>query len=292
VRVLIIGKTGQVGQELSRLQWPAQFDVTQLGRTECDLSDIESIARVVEANNPDIVINAAAYTAVDRAESEPDLAMLVNGRAPGELARACARTGATLIHLSTDYVFDGAKQSAYVEDDPVGPLSVYGRTKEAGEAPIRAEHDKHIILRTSWVFSAHGVNFVNTMLRLAATQPELRVVSDQTGAPTSARDIAAAIAVIANAVAEGRGAWGTFHFTSAEPTSWFGFAEAIVAGAPSRPKVTPIPTAEYPTPARRPTNSVLDCTRIARAYGIAQPSWRAALADVLAGRLSPSKPAC
>jgi dTDP-4-dehydrorhamnose reductase len=282
MHVLIIGKTGQVGRELSRLEWPAH--VTQLEREECDLSDIASIRRAVEMNEPDIVINAAAYTAVDRAESEPELAMVVNGRAPGELARACAEKGAALIHLSTDYVFDGTKRDAYVEDDPVNPLSVYGRTKEAGEAAIRAAHDKYIILRTSWVFSAHGTNFVQTMLRLAATRPELRVVADQTGAPTSARDIALALAAIAKAVGEGGTAWGMFHFASAEPTSWHGFAEAIFAGAPSPPKIVPITTAEYPTPARRPANSILDCTRIGQAYGIAQPSWRDALAEVLVGR--------
>lgn len=280
MRVLIIGKTGQVGRELSRLEWPAH--VTQLGREECDLSDAASLARAVEISEPDIVINAAAYTAVDRAESEPELAMTVNGRAPGELARACAKRGAALIHLSTDYVFDGTKLSAYVEDDPVNPLSVYGRTKEAGEVAIRDAHDRHIILRTSWVFSAYGTNFVKTMLRLAATHPELRVVADQIGAPTSARDIAHAIAVIAKAVSAGRAEWGTFHFASAGPTSWHGFAEAIFSGAPSPPKITPIATAEYPTPARRPANSVLDCTRIGQVYGIAQPSWRAALAEVLA----------
>jgi dTDP-4-dehydrorhamnose reductase len=283
VRVLIIGKTGQVARELARVEWPTQFSITQLGREQCDLSDIASIGRIVEAHTPDVVINAAAYTAVDRAEAEPELAMLVNGRAPGELARACAKIGAALIHLSTDYVFDGTKRGAYFEDDPVNPLSVYGRTKEAGEAAIRAEHDKHIILRTSWVFSAHGENFVKTMLRLAAAQPELRVVTDQRGAPTAARDIAHALAAIAGAVAAGKAQWGTFHFTSAEPTTWHGFAEAIVAGlGPARPKVTPIFTAERPTPARRPANSVLDCGRIRQAYGLAQPSWRAALVEVLA----------
>jgi len=283
VRVLIIGKTGQVARELARQEWSAHFNVTQLGREQCDLSGIASIVRIVEAHTPDIVINAAAHTAVDRAESESELATLVNGRAPGELARICAKIGAALIHLSTDYVFDGTKHGAYVENDPVNPLSVYGRTKEAGEAAIRAAHDKHIIVRTSWVFSAHGENFVKTMLRLAATQPELRVVADQHGAPTAARDIARALATIAEAIAVGKAQWGTFHFTSAEPTTWHGFAEAIVAGlGPTRPKVTPITTAERPTPARRPANSVLDCGRIRQAYGLPQPSWRAALAEVLA----------
>ena len=278
LRALIIGKTGQVGRELSRIAWPAQFEITQLGREECDISNIPSIAPLIEKRAPGIVINAAAYTAVDRAESEPDLAMAANALAPGEIARACAETGAALIHLSTDYVFDGMKHGAYVESDPVNPLSVYGRSKEAGEAAIRAALDRHVILRTSWVFSAHGANFVKTILRLAATRPELRIVADQHGGPTSARDIAHAIAAIAAA----NGPWGTFHFTSAEPTTWHGFAEAIVAGSRGpKPPVHAIVTAEYPTPARRPANSVLDCGRIGQAYGIAQPSWRAALAQVL-----------
>ncbi|HSZ75164.1 MAG TPA: dTDP-4-dehydrorhamnose reductase [Rhizomicrobium sp.] len=283
MRILIIGKNGQIARELARLAWPAQFHISQLSRAQCDLSDIASLGPIVEANTPDIVINAAAYTAVDRAESEPELAMRVNGDAPGALARVCAKTGAALIQLSTDYVFDGMKAGAYVEDDAVNPLSVYGRSKEAGEAAIRSTHDKHIILRTSWVFSAHGTNFVKTMVNLATTQPELRVVADQFGAPTPARDVAHALAAIAEAVAAGRAQWDTFHFTGTEPVTWHGFAEAIVAElGPARPKVTPISTAERPTPACRPANSVLDCAHIQRAYGLSQPSWREGMAQVLA----------
>jgi dTDP-4-dehydrorhamnose reductase len=284
MRVLVLGKSGQVARELARIEWPREISVTQLGRDECDLSDLASLGTIVTAAKPDIVVNVAAYTAVDRAESEQDLAMAVNGHAPGEIAKACSHLGAALIHISTDYVFDGAKMGAYREDDPVCPVSAYGKTKEAGETAIRAALEKHVILRTSWVFAGHGANFVKTMLRLAASRPELRVVADQMGAPTSAADIAQTIAAIADAIANCRGHWGTFHFTSAEPTSWHGFAQAIMEDAIAenvRPKVAAITTADYPTPATRPANSVLDCTRILDAYGIAQPSWRAALRKVL-----------
>ncbi|MGD0864582.1 MAG: dTDP-4-dehydrorhamnose reductase [Rhizomicrobium sp.] len=284
LRVLIFGKSGQVSRELSRLAWPEQMEVVQLGRDACDFCDPTTVASAVERLAPDVVINAAAYTAVDRAESEPELAMTVNGDAPREMARVCDRVGAALVHISTDYVFDGSKPGAYVEGDETHPASIYGRTKEAGEAGIRAVLARHVIVRTSWVFAGHGANFVKTMLRLGAERPELRVVADQHGAPTSARDIALALRDIVVARSEGRGAWGTFHFTSAEPTTWYGFARAILDGAGfvPVPKLSPITTAEYPTPAVRPANSVLDCTRIHREFGIPQPSWRVALSEVLA----------
>jgi dTDP-4-dehydrorhamnose reductase len=283
VRVLIFGKSGQVSRELARLVWPEDIEIVQLGRNACDLSQPSTIAAALERAAPDFVINAAAYTAVDRAESEPELAMAVNGEAPREIARVCHHIGAALAHISTDYVFDGRKVGAYLEDDPICPLSVYGRTKEAGEAGIRSELPRHLIVRTSWVFASHGANFVKTMLRLGAERPELRVVADQHGAPTSARDIALALKDLVLARAKGRGAWGTFHFTSSEPTTWYGFAEAVIAGAclASPPKITPITTAEYPTPAARPANSVLDCSRIQQQFGILQPSWRDALSNVL-----------
>jgi dTDP-4-dehydrorhamnose reductase len=242
---------------------------------------MQSVNDAILSANADLVINAAAYTAVDRAESESLLAERVNRDAPEAMALACARRGAALIHLSTDYVFDGTKIQPYLEDDPVGPVSVYGRTKEAGEAAVRGALDRHVIIRTSWVFSAHGNNFVKTMLRLGATRPEIRVVSDQNGAPTSARDIAGAIAAVTGAVQRDRGVWGTFHFASEAPTTWHGFAREIFAGTDHGPVVTPITTAEYPTPARRPSNSVLDCSKIMRAYSIAQPSWQHALRETL-----------
>ena len=281
MRVLILGRTGQVGGELAGVVWPAGVTVQQLDRSRCDLAIPPATGAKVLELRPDVVINAAAYTAVDRAESEPALAAAINRDSPSAMADACRAVGARLIHLSTDYVFDGEKRVPYVEDDPVAPLSVYGRTKQEGEAAIRARLPEHIILRTSWVFAAHGSNFVRTMLRLARERTELRIVADQQGAPTAARDIAGAIAAIVDRIAAGRGEWGTFHFTSGEPTTWLGFAEAIFAMNGGGPKLVPITTQEYKTAARRPLYSVLDCARLADRYGIAQPYWRAALADVM-----------
>lgn len=279
--VLIFGRTGQVGRELGQLTWPSGAIVRQLDRSHCDLTlPATAAARVLELR-PDIVINVAAYTAVDRAESEPALAAAVNRDSPSAMADACRRIGAKLIHLSTDYVFDGRKQAPYVEDDPVAPLSVYGRTKEEGEGAVRISLPEHVILRTSWVFAAHGSNFVRTMLRLATERTELRIVADQQGAPTAARDIAGAIGTIVDRIRAGRGAWGTFHFSSREPTTWLGFAEAIFAMRGTGPDLAPITAEEFVTPARRPRYSVLHCTKVAEKYGIAQPSWRAALADVM-----------
>jgi dTDP-4-dehydrorhamnose reductase len=282
MRILVFGKTGQVGRELSRIQWPRPSDVVQLDRAQCDLGDPQAIWNAIEWAGSGLVVNAAAYTAVDRAESEPELATRINRDAPAAMAAACARHHAALIHLSTDYVFDGNKSGPYVEDDVVGPVSVYGRTKEAGESAIRNGLDRHLIVRTSWVFSAHGSNFVKTMLRLAATRPELRVVADQRGGPTAARDIAKAIGVLAASLDQGATDWGTYHYAGAEETTWYAFAEAILAGVQPRPTVIPIATSEYPTAARRPSNSVLDCTRIREKFGIVQPSWYDGLRDTLA----------
>jgi dTDP-4-dehydrorhamnose reductase len=281
MRVLIFGRTGQVARELARMRWPENWEIVQLGRVDCNLEDPQATATAIHAAGSEIVINAAAYTAVDRAEAEPQIAERVNRDAPGAIAAACDRLGAALIHLSTDYVFDGSKRNPYRENDPVSPISIYGRTKAEGESFIRKALPRHVIIRTSWVFAAHGANFVRTMLRLVGERPELRIVDDQNGAPTAARDIAGAIATVAGRIAEGRGAWGTFHFTSAEPTTWFGFAQAIFELCGRQPRLIPIGSTEYRTAAQRPLNSVLDCGRIAQQYGISQPSWRAALKDVL-----------
>lgn len=281
MRVLIFGRTGQVGRELGRIAWRPGVTVQQLDRSECDLATPAAAGGKVLEMRPDVVINAAAHTAVDRAESEPDLAAAINHGSPSAMADACRAIGAKLIHLSTDYVFDGKKRVPYVEDDPVAPLSVYGRSKHVGEAAIRARLAEHIILRTSWVFASHGSNFVRTMLRVAKERTELRIVADQWGAPTAARDIAHAIAAIVDRIAAGRGAWGTFHFTSGEPTTWFVFAEAIFALRGAGPRLVPVTTEEYKTPARRPLYSVLNCARVGKYYGFAQPCWRAALADVM-----------
>ncbi|MGQ3031182.1 MAG: dTDP-4-dehydrorhamnose reductase, partial [Ferrovibrionaceae bacterium] len=248
----------------------------------------ETATAVVAAMKPGVVVNAAAYTAVDKAESDADQAFLVNRDGPAALARAAAAVGAPLIHVSTDYVFDGTKDGAYTEDDPVAPVSVYGRSKEAGERAVREAAERHVILRTAWVYSPFGNNFVKTMLRLGAEREELRVVADQRGCPTAAADIAAAIVRLAGA----DHGWGTYHYSGAGPTTWHGFAEAIFAGAAARgakvpARVTAIGTADYPTPAVRPANSVLDCSRIDRVHGIVARNWREALEDCLDALIGP-----
>jgi len=286
-RVLVTGRTGQVGTELARAAWPAGLVPEVVGRETLDLADPERAAEVVRTGGYALVINPAAYTAVDTAEQEEDLAVHINGEGPRALAMACTDAGIPLIHVSTDYVFDGAKDGPYTEDDPVAPLGAYGRSKLAGEVAVRAECAHHVILRTAWVFSAHGKNFVKTMLRLAAETPELRVVADQHGCPTAAHDIARALVEIARQIVlEGRGdAWGTYHFAGAGPTTWHGFAEAIVAAQAERtgkrPPVRPITTADYPTPARRPANSVPSTAKLDATFGIAPRPWPDTLAEVL-----------
>jgi dTDP-4-dehydrorhamnose reductase len=285
MKLLVLGAGGQVGRELCRLAWPAGYRVAGFGRDGVDIAQRQAVAEAVARERPDIVVNAAAYTAVDRAESEPEAAWAGNCTGPANLAAACAETGIPLIHLSTDYVFDGTKEGPYREDDPVAPLGVYGESKEAGDRAVREALPEHVILRTAWVYAAHGRNFVNTMLRLAGEHPVLRVVADQTGSPTAAADIAVAIAVVTQQTAAGNRRWGTYHFAGGGAVTWHGFAEAIFAeAAPWRgppPRVEPITTADYPTPARRPANSVLDCTKIGDAFGITPRPWRAALADVI-----------
>ena len=282
MRVLVFGGNGQVGRELARASWPAGCATVLLDRAGCDLQDADSVERTVLRLRPDVVVNAAAYTAVDRAEGEPELALIVNRDAPAAMASACDRAGASLIHLSTDYVFDGLKIAAYVEDDPIAPLSVYGRTKAEGEVAVRERLRRHLIIRTSWVFAAHGTNFVRTILRLARERSELQIVCDQRGAPTAARDIARSVASIVGSLMQGRAEWGTFHFSSGEATTWHDFALAIVDFSGKPIQVVPITTEKYRTAARRPPNSLLDCGRIDRHYGIRQPSWRLALSNVIA----------
>ncbi|MQX37745.1 dTDP-4-dehydrorhamnose reductase [Roseospira navarrensis] len=287
-RVLVTGATGQVGTELARVPWPEGLAPVVVGRETLDLADPEGAARVVRDGSFALVINAAAYTAVDTAEEEEDLATRVNGDGPRALAMACADRGIPLVHVSTDYVFDGARAGAYSETDPVAPLGAYGRSKLAGEVAVRAECPRHVILRTAWVFSAHGRNFVKTMLRLAAEKPALRVVADQHGCPTAAHEIARVLVEIARQIVLERreDAFGTYHFAGAGPTTWHAFAEAIVATQAARtgrrPPVHPIPTADYPTPARRPANAVLDCTRLAETFGLRARPWPDTLAEVLA----------
>jgi len=282
MKALVFGTTGQLGIELARTAPPGTL-LLAFGREAADLTHPEACAALVAATDADVVINAAAYTAVDAAENDRETARLVNAEAPGAMARAAAARGTLFLHVSTDYVFDGSGTRPWREEDPVAPLGVYGQTKLAGERAVMAAGGPHAILRTSWVFSAHGRNFVKTMLRLGSEREVVSVVDDQRGGPTAAADIARALWTIAGAFAAGRGTSGLFHYAGAPTVSWAGFAETIFAAAslPREPQVTRISTADYPTPAKRPANSTLDCARIRAAYGIEQPDWRASLARVI-----------
>jgi dTDP-4-dehydrorhamnose reductase len=275
MRILVFGRTGQVATEIQR-----QAEVTALGREVADLSDPMACAEAIRDHAPDLVINAAAYTAVDRAESEEDLATVINGVAPGAMARACANLGIPFCHVSTDYVFDGSGTAPRAPSDPVAPCNAYGRSKLAGEEAVRAAGGQAAILRTSWVFSAHGGNFVKTMLRLSETRDALSVVDDQIGGPTPAADIAAALLSMGRAMVAGH-AGGLYHFSGAPDASWADFAREIFAQAGRATVVAGIPTRDYPTPAARPQNSRLDCGSLAAEFGIGRPDWRAGLARVL-----------
>lgn len=283
-RILVTGVPGQVGTEILRRSRPQDLDVRGLTMDQLDITNVSAVAAAVREF--DLVVNAAAYTAVDQAESDSKLAYEVNARAPGSLAAACADNGIPLIQISTEYVFNGAKDGPWEEDDAVGPLSVYGASKEAGERAIRAAHDGHVILRTSWLYAAHGHNFVRTMLRLGQERKNLRVVDDQVGAPTAAADVAAAILVIAGRLLAGDGGlFGTYHYTAAGQTTWCGFADAIFERAEARwgwrPTVEPIQTVDYPTPAARPANSILACDKITKVFDPPRRPWRTALDEVM-----------
>lgn len=273
--LLVFGRTGQVARELQ-----AQAEVLALGRDQADLSDPEACEKAIRDTRPRAVINAAAYTAVDRAEDEEDLATIVNGDSPGAMARACADLGIPFLHVSTDYVFDGSGTAPWRESDPVSPQNAYGRSKLAGERAVCAAGGHYAILRTSWVFSAHGANFVKTMLRLADTRDTLTIVADQTGGPTPADAIAAALLDMTGQMLAGTPG-GTCHFAGAPAVSWAGFAREIFAQAGRAVTVTGIPSAEYPTPAVRPLNSRLDCAKIRTDFGITQPNWKTGLTRVL-----------
>jgi dTDP-4-dehydrorhamnose reductase len=279
MNILLTGRNGQVGWELARALLPLGH-IHACGHAELDLADAAALRRRLDEVRPDAIVNAAAYTAVDRAESEPQRAEAVNAAAPAVLARWAAAHGALLVHYSTDYVFDGTKAAPYVEGDPPNPLGAYGRSKLAGEAAIRAAGCDHLVFRTSWVYAARGANFLRTILRLAAEREELRVVDDQTGAPTWARLIAEASAhALRQGLQERRSGTfesGLFHLCAGGETSWHGFARAIVEGRQGlRVKtVTPIATVDYPTPARRPANSRLDTGAFRARFGLALPDWR------------------
>ena len=289
LRLLQFGATGQLAQELiRRTSSEAGTTLDVVRRTTADFSKPDEVARAVEAaGDIDAVINATGYTLVDKAETEEALAHRINSDSVGALAQACAARGVPLIHVSSDYIFDGTKRGPYDENDPPHPLNAYGRSKLAGERRIREATDLHVIVRTSWLFSAHGTNFVKTMLRLAKEREELRVVDDQFGAPTSSADLAEAIVRIAGALAAGSQdeLFGTFHYGSTGVTTWYGFASAILAQAAgwagTRARVIPIATDEYAAPASRPRNSTLDCQKIRRVFGIEPMPWTAALDRVL-----------
>ena len=278
MRILIAGKNGQIGWELQRTLG-ALGKVTALGRAEMDLSKPDAIRVRMRDIKPDIIVNAAAYTAVDKAESEPDLALAVNGVAPGIMAQEAKRLGALLVHYSTDYVFDGAKSSPYTEDDMPNALSVYGKTKLAGERAITASGGAHLIIRTSWVYSGRGSNYLLTILRLAREKKELAVVDDQIGSPTWARDIAVTTARVLD---EPKERSGLFHLSASGATSRFGFASEILRISGHTLPIRPIPSAEYPSPAARPANSVLDNSRFRTNFGFGLPAWQLSLKHCLA----------
>lgn len=283
--ILLTGGGGQVGTEFRRLS-PPGFDVVAPGRDQMDMADPASIAEFVASRPWAAIVNSAAYTAVDRAETDAVNAWRVNALGPAALAQAARQIGAPLVHLSTDYVFDGAKTAPYVESDPVGPVGVYGASKEGGEQAVRTGAPRHVILRTAWVVSPHGGNFVKTMLRLGRERDRLTVVDDQHGCPTSATDIARALAVITRRLVEDADApVGTYHFVNSGEATWCGFAREIFsqAGAAGRkvPLLEAIPTSAYPTPARRPANSRLDTARLTRDFGIEPRPWRAAVSEVV-----------
>lgn len=290
IDVLLTGGGGQVGAEVIR-QAPAGMNIVAPRRHELDLGDPEAIAAMVASRPWAAVINSGAYTAVDRAETEIVSAWRANALGPAALAQATAIAAIPLVHVSTDYVFDGSKPGAYVEDDPVAPLGVYGASKLAGEQAVRTGNPRNVILRTAWVVSPRGSNFIKTMLRLAETRPELRVVDDQLGCPTSAADIAQTLLTITQRMISAKDApTGVYHFVNAGEATWCEFARTIFALAGERglqvPVVEAIATADYPTPARRPANSRLNVDKLRRDYGVSPRSWKAAVEDIVGTLLS------
>lgn len=288
MRVMVTGRQGQVVRALMEAGEAGGETIVAAGRPDMDLADPASVEAAIHAARPAVVVSAAAYTGVDKAEAESDLAFAVNGTAPGAIGRAAAALGIPVVHLSTDYVFDGAKETPYEESDPVGPLGVYGASKLAGEAALVGATDDYAILRTAWVYSPFGANFVKTMLRLAADREELRVVDDQRGNPTSALDIATAVLAVAHNLVDRPGEAslrGVFHLGGTGACSWAEFAREIFTvsaalGGPSA-RVVPITTADYPTPAARPKNSRLSTVKLATAHGVILPQWQSSMRRVV-----------
>lgn len=278
--ILVFGKSGQVATELQR-QAPKPASLTALPRAQADLSEPAVCAVAIGTLKPSVVINAAAYTTVDHAEEEEPLAIRINGEAPGAIARACADLKIPLVHISTDYVFDGSGELPWKPSDPTAPLNAYGRSKLAGEEAIRASGCTHVILRTSWVVSAHGANFVKTMLRLGAQRDWLTIVADQVGGPTPAADIARTCLVIAEALLADPAKSGTYHLSGGPDVSWADFAREIFAQSGLTPEVHDISTKDFPTPAERPRNSRMDNTSLTASFGLPRPDWRTGLHDIL-----------
>jgi len=284
MRILVFGAAGQLGYELMRQGQALRLDIEGVDLPQTDISRMAQVTDVIADYQPLLVINAAAYTNVDEAESEPELAMAVNKDGPANIARVCAAKKTPLIHISTDYVFDGKKGTPYRETDPVSPIGVYGRSKAAGEAALRSVLNEHIILRTAWLYGSHGRNFVKTILKLARENEVIRVVSDQYGSPTSAVDLAGAIFKICNIIRQGAAIdWGTYHYCGRGIISWHEFARAAVdmcrqQGRVKVARVDPIKTADYPARVERPPYSALDCTLIGRHFGIAPQPWQNSLA--------------
>lgn len=284
MKILLTGRTGQVGYELER-SLQGLGEIIALDRNQMDLSDLDQVRDVIRTVKPNLIVNPAAYTAVDKAESEPELAMRINGEAPGIMAEEARRLGAAMIHYSTDYVFDGTKTTPYVETDPTFPINVYGATKLAGEQAIQAAGIPYLILRTSWVYGMRGTNFLRTILRLAQEREELRIVADQHGAPTWCRTIAD---ITAHIISQGNGTqlarewWqgrtGIYHLTAQGQTTWYGFTQAILENAAidRKPLLTPIATQDYPLPAKRPTHSSLSCGKIQNTF-CSMPEWQKSL---------------
>lgn len=288
MRMIVIGAQGQVGWELTRRAPEFGHTVLPWDQAELDITDAAAVDQALNASSADVVINAAAYTAVDKAEQEPEQAFAVNRDGPAHLAATCARLNIPLLHISTDYVYDGAKTEPYAEDDPTAPMGIYGASKLAGDEAVRRLLPRHLILRVSWVFGVHGHNFVKTILRLAREREELRVVADQRGCPTFAGDIADVLLELAGRIAEidASDAWGTYHYCGQPATTWHGFASAIVDLAREQEPLpvktlVAITTADYPTPAARPANSVLDCAKLIGQFDIQPRPWRDGLEILL-----------
>jgi len=276
--ILLFGGGGQLGRELSALAQQRSVPVSALTHIEADIADSAAVARVMEAIRPSLVVNAAAYTKVDLAEREIDLAYRSNSVGPSILAEACSNYRTPLVHISTDYVFDGRQSAPYRENDPIRPINVYGASKASGEQVIRNHLPEHVILRTSWLYSAYGHNILKTILKLARERDHLKFVSDQCGCPTSTHDLAEAILRVTQQLSAGSQAWGTYHFAGRGATTWYEFAKQAVnvqaALTGRQPKIDPIPTTDFPTPAQRPLNSVLDCTLFARTFAMCAQPWQ------------------